>query len=492
MESGGIRKQVVPRASILIESMRAIGYSLNTALADIIDNSITAGANLINLIADTTSDAPKIVVIDDGNGMSSDELLEAMRLGSKNPLDKRKINDLGRFGLGLKTASFSQCRRLTVVSRQHKQTIGAQWDLDEVANSDDWMIKWNVDTKYIPYVELLGDCGTVVVWEKLDRLIFENKKNGQDQLVREIGHARQHLELVFHRYLSGENNTRKIEIRLNHRLLEPFDPFFSTHSATQMQPEERIRVNNQDVVVQGFTLPHHKNVSKSEWERLGGKEGYLKSQGFYVYRNKRLITYGTWFGIIPQTELTKLARIRIDTPNTIDTHWKIDVKKATIKPPAPVRERLSRIIEEIGKPSKRTYTSRGAKLADKNKIPAWNRVQKQNEINYMLNHNHPVFQKFVVSLQGNQVHQFLKVLEFISSTIPIDTLYSDMCNQPESVSEGNIALENLREVTTTTYFALIDKGITCDEIITMLSKADPFRHNWEKVEKIIENINKKE
>ena len=489
-ESGDQKKQVVPRASMLIESMRAIGYSLNTALADIIDNSITAKARKIELLANTTGEEPNIAVLDDGIGMSSDELLEAMRLGSSSPLENRKSNDLGRFGLGLKTASFSQCRRLTVVTRQHRQTSSAQWDLDEVANSDDWLINWDIDTKFVPYIEQLGDRGTLVVWENLDRLAPENLKDKNNQLVRQLSDAMQHLELVFHRYLSGEYSIRKIEIRLNNNPLESFDPFFSKHSATQMLPEERIRMKNHDVIVQGFTLPHHKNVSKSDWERLGGKDGYLKSQGFYVYRNKRLITYGTWFGIIPQTELTKLARIRIDTPNTLDGYWKIDVKKSTVQPPAPVRERLKRIIDEIGKSSKRTYTKRGAKLATESKIPVWNRVQSQNEINYILDQDHPIFEKFVIGLKDIQAKQFSEILELISSTIPTDSLYADMCNNPESVKEGKISQETLNELTTTTYKILATKGVSSSDIVAMLFSASPFKYHLGTVEKILNNIKK--
>ena len=99
--------RTAPKAAMLIESMRDIGYTLETAIADIVDNSITAGAGTIDLFADTTASDVKIAILDDGGGMDESTLFEAMRIGSRNPLDERDPYDLGRFGLGLKTASFS-------------------------------------------------------------------------------------------------------------------------------------------------------------------------------------------------------------------------------------------------------------------------------------------------------------------------------------------------------------------------------------------------
>ena len=153
-----------PRASILIESMRDIGYSLETALGDVIDNSITAAATSIHIHVDATPTVEKIAIVDNGRGMTADELIDAMRLGSRHPSEKRNERDLGRFGLGLKTASFSQCRRLTVVARKSGITSAAIWDLDHVAREDRWSLQIPERWTVIPYIEHLESDGALVLW----------------------------------------------------------------------------------------------------------------------------------------------------------------------------------------------------------------------------------------------------------------------------------------------------------------------------------------
>ena len=290
-----------PRASLLIESMRDVGYSLETALADIIDNSITANAKSVRIFADTSAKHPSLAIIDDGNGMSEAELIRAMQLGSRSPLEIRKGNDLGRFGLGLKTASFSQCRRLTVVTTKSGVTSCARWNLDHVAKCDDWILEIPSDLADVPRLKELGTQGTLVAWQNLDRLV-DGSEEGKQQLVVKLDEAMEHLSLVFHRFLAGEKGLKRLKISLNDRDLEPFDPFHSNHPATNPGIVETLRLAGHQVTIQPFTLPHHQKVTPSEWEKYAGAAGYVKNQGFYVYRGKRLIIYGTWFGLARQME----------------------------------------------------------------------------------------------------------------------------------------------------------------------------------------------
>ncbi len=196
-------KRIPPRASALIESLRDVGYSLQTAVADVIDNSLTAEAECIELLCNTDSENPEMGILDDGRGMSEEELLEAMRPGTKSPLEARASSDLGRFGLGLKTASFSQCRRLTVVTRKDGLAACAVWDLDTVAEEDDWLAEFPEDLSIVPWVERLADTGTLVVWQKLDRLLEDSSRAGQQDMMRQIDEAASHIGFVFHRFLSG-------------------------------------------------------------------------------------------------------------------------------------------------------------------------------------------------------------------------------------------------------------------------------------------------
>jgi len=215
---------------MLIESMRDIGYSLETALADIIDNSITSNASHIDILVPPVDTEPRLGVVDNGVGMTEDELLNAMRPGSQNPLDGRNATDLGRFGLGLKTASFSQCRKLTVVTRQNGVTSAAIWDLDYVTKKNKWLVQIPEDITSIPWVDRLKKRGTLVIWECLDRAVGPGKI--QENLTQRINDVCGHLELVFHRFLSKERGKRSITIKINERPLNPFDPFHSSHPAT--------------------------------------------------------------------------------------------------------------------------------------------------------------------------------------------------------------------------------------------------------------------
>lgn len=470
---------------MLIESMRDIGYSLETALADIIDNSITAKAKRIRLLADTTGSEPRLAIVDDGEGMSEEELLAAMRPGSRNPLDTRTENDLGRFGLGLKTASFSQCRKLTVVSRKDGVTSCACWDLDKVARTNQWLVELPDDLSSVPWADELGDSGTLVLWETLDRLVEGDGVDARAAFVSRIDDAAGHLELVFHRFLAGEKGLTKIALELNGRPLEPFDPFHSAHPATQAGPVELIRSGGHEVEVRTFTLPHHRKDPEG-WEKYAGKAGYLKNQGFYVYRGRRLIIYGTWFGLARQKELTKLARVRVDMPNGMDAEWKIDVKKASAQPPYHVRERLRRIIETIGATSRRVYTARGHRLVSDSRLPVWQRKQSGNEISYCLNPEHPAFAEFDALLPDELKPGFRRVMEIAASTIPVDALFADISASPEHVSGEALAEDAFAYLVETTFSALLASGIGAADAAEMMRVTDPFRENWDRVSDLLE------
>lgn len=477
-----------PSASILIESMRDIGYSLETALADVIDNAVSAGAGKIELFAEPGDEA-RIGVLDNGTGMSHDELMAAMRLGSRNPLEERAPCDMGRFGLGLKTASFSQCRRLTVVSRQDGETHAAIWDLAYVAETDDWLVQIPDDLEAIPWASRLRSSGTLVIWEDLDRVL---EKHGPDggiaHFVSQMDDARRHLELVFHRFLSGESGLKKVEILLNNRPLEAFDPFNSCHPATIIGPVETIKVGKNKVTVQTFTLPHHRRVGPDEWDRYAGPEGYLKNQGFYVYREKRLIIYGTWFGLVRQAELTKLARVRIDMPNGLDAEWKIDVKKASAQPPFQVRERLRRIIETIGATSKRVYTGRGRRLVADSRLPVWNRIRDKNQIVYQINPEHPVVVDFVERLPDELSSDFRRVLELAESTLPLDMLFADIGSSPDLISGSTTSDETLQHTVVTTARQLHSAGVSTTDIAAMLQMTEPFKSHWNRSQELLSQL----
>ena len=481
--------ELAPRASALVESLRDMGYSLHTALADVIDNSITAGARNIEILADTHDQVPAIGVLDDGCGMTKPELLDAMRPGSQNPLELREVDDLGRFGLGLKTASFSQCRRVTVYTRKKGIASSASWDLDTVAAKDKWVVEVgdSEDAIGIRWAEQLTHDGTLVVWEKLDRLIGTEDQIDSTELVRQLDDASSHLEFVFHRFIASRG-AKKVSMSLNGRELVAFDPFNSNHSATQLHPEEPFSVGGKEIVIKPVTLPHPDKVEKEEWDRLAGPEGYVSNQGFYLYRNRRLILHGTWFRLARQLELTKLARVQIDIPNTLDAEWKIDVKKASAQPPPSVRKRLRRIIEKMGVPSKRTFTDRGEKLTSENQLPVWDRRQDKNRISYEINGEHPLVAEFREEMSDDRAKEFDRILRIIAAALPVEALHVDVSADPEVIRSPAIADYDFTEIVSSMWRILKDRKLLTEEIKDKMRSAEPFRSDWERTLRIIENL----
>jgi hypothetical protein len=479
------RADATPHAAALIEGLRDIGYSLETAISDIIDNSITAGARRIEIVTETYSDEPYIAVIDDGLGMSEDELVAAMRPGSTNPLATRDEPDLGRFGLGLKSASFSQCRRLTVVSRRTGQTSAAIWDLDDVAERNEWAVQLPDHFDLIPGIEKLGQQGTLVLWQKLDRLTggySHNADKRAEVINQRIAETERHLRLVFHRFME---DAKPLRILLNSRLLLSLDPFARKNPATISDPEEKLTMITGDVEIQSFTLPHHKQMSKTDWEDIGGPEGHQKSQGFYLYRGKRLILHGTWFGLCRQSELTKLSRVRIDIPNSMDADWKIDVKKSSAQLPPVVRDRLKKVIERILAGSKRTYSKRGQKLVDHERLPMWHRIQDDGQIRYRPNIEHPAFADFAESLPPDLRRGFSNCIALVGASLPIETLHADMAGTAEQIVPDRVDEDTLAQAVQATLSVLLSARKDIKEIKSLMKDVDPFRSAWEDTERII-------
>lgn len=428
-----------PSASSLSESMRDLGYSLATAIADIIDNSITAGSTEIEIFCDLTGDSPTLVITDNGSGMTEENLLKAMKHGSANPKQVREPNDLGRFGLGLKTASFSQCRNLTVVSSFGSSLSGAEWDLDYVSIKDEWCLSIldDEDIADIPYVERLGESGTIVVWRKLDRLFEDQNGSKRDEIVFEkLDLVDRHLSLVFHRFLAGEVKQHpKLSIRINGHEIKPFDPFCRKNKATQVLPEEIVRVDGKVVTIQPYILPHHSKLTAEEYDYYEDRSSFISDQGAYIYRNGRLMVWGDWFRLVPKGEATKLARVQIDFPNALDESWTIDIKKSRARPPQEVRERLRQIISKVVGTSTRIHRGRGQRLFQDVVTPVWERHADHSGIRYSINGSHPLIQRLVGRLdqEGEKILNVL--LASISASLPVEMIYSDCTTHSQEVSQ---------------------------------------------------------
>lgn len=429
-----------PSAACLTASLRDLGYSLETAVADLIDNSISADATEIQIFCVLTRDSPVLGIVDNGRGMSPDELIVAMKHGSIAPKETRSLKDLGRFGLGLKTASFSQCRRLTVLTAKGGKRSGAEWDLQKIEDEDDWFIAIldDDDIAHQPMIDSLPETGTMILWRELDRLFEDETGPKRDEIVNEkLDILGKHLSLVFHRFLSGDvKGRRKITIAINGHKIEPFDPFCKKNEATRMLPEETVWVNDVKVSMQPYILPHHSRLSASEYDFYQSRSDFISNQGAYVYRNGRLMAWGDWFRLVPKGESTKLARVQIDFPNSLDEAWTIDIKKSRARPPVVVRERLSQIISKITASSVIVHRGRGQKLFQETQAPLWERYADHGGIRFAVNMQHPLVQSMDAKLAPEDVRSFHVLLDSVAASLPVEMIYSDYSTNPREVAQA--------------------------------------------------------
>ena len=442
-----------PDAATLMWSTRAIGYTTSSAIADLIDNSISAKASTIR-IEYVSGEEGYVSILDNGKGMSADRLQAAMKYGSGNPLAVRDEGDLGRFGLGLKTASLSQCRELIVVSKRGAKLSGYCWDLDHVFRVQAWELLEleEEEIQKLPQIETLNrmEEGTVVIWRKLDKMCAgdEDKEKGFLLRIREV---EEHLSLTFHRYLQGEPGINKLSIYSNGIKLQPKDPFYIAKS--DKMPSERIAVkyNTSEqkdctayVVVTPYILPFSDSISQEELDLLGGKEGLIRNQGFYVYRNKRLIVAANWFRVARKTDLTKLCRVKVDIPNTLDDMWTIDVKKSMAAPPEIVLKNLKRIVSPIIKAGKRKYKFRAVKETKGDTgIQLWVPQETRKGMIYSINPDYPLLKTLMNDIPDQRkMKVFLRLLE---QNIPVNAIHTDFYDDKKYAFEDvDVALENVK------------------------------------------------
>ena len=463
-----------PSAPDLLESMRAIGYSFEAALADLIDNSIAADARTINVRFSVHGD-PYVAIIDDGTGMSPEDLTSAMRHGSRNPGLQRDALDLGRFGLGLKTASLSQCRTLTVVSLRNGTLSARRWDLDYVSKRSDWWLL-NIpeyEAKLLPHVDdlMAQKHGTVVLWQHFDKLAA-GEVSTQNAIGERMDLARDHLSLVFHR-LPGSRQ-RPLTIALNMNPLRALDPFLTSHKATQPLPEEEFSIEGEKVSVAPFILPHLSKLSSADLQTAGGEDGLRRNQGFYVYRNQRLITWGSWFRLIRQEELTKLARVRVDISNRLDHLWRLDIKKSTAYPPEILRNGFRQIIARITDGSRRVYTFRGRRAGNDQIVHAWDRNIVRGGVTYRINRDHPLIEAIERLLPEHDTPLFDQLLQTLEGTFPFDALYADMASERRPAVDAPEDEQQLLDLAQRIITAIGDDPEAVARFLAALPSTEPF------------------
>lgn len=365
-----------PDPSRLIFGLRDTGYNVRTAAADIIDNSIAAEADRINIEISLSEDGRKFVYFgDNGRGMDADGIHKAMRYGAP---ERENPESLGKFGLGLKTASSSVCLRFSLISRQApgKKLAKLTWDLDHVAKKRKWeMLREPITLdEQEMFEQLCGGKGTLVVWEKCDRILTKDYDPGSAKekaaVTRLAETLDKHLSLVFHRFLDKlDSRERNVAIFINDVAVVPWNPFYPARSEQILAEKKQvIEVELADGSVESATikawiLPHRSDMSKEE-ERTHARIAN-RAQGFYVYREGRLIQDGGWMEVfgVPEPHFS-LLRIEFDFGHQLDDAFRIDVKKSRILFHPDLAEGLYQLLQPVYREAGKRYRRKSREEAN--------------------------------------------------------------------------------------------------------------------------------
>lgn len=483
---------VPPAAGALVEALRGVGYSVATAIADLIDNSVSAGAGNVWLTFAYAGKDSSVSLLDDGHGMTLPDLVRAMTVGARSPTEVRVARDLGRFGLGLKTASFSQCRSLTVVSRRSGSTSLRTWDLDHVARTNDWQLLSRRPARSADHLAALErqPSGTLVVLEKLDRIIEpqEDTERSENAFLAMIDRVEEHVAMVFHRYLEGTVPELRIFINGSGPAsrIKPWDPFMSALAATVATPQERISTAAGGIELRGFVLPHKDFLTESEYRSGAGPEGWTAQQGFYVYRNRRMLVAGSWLGLGDERAWTreepfKLARLRLDIPNTADEEWRIDIKKSVARVPQGLRPRLKALAGNVRVQARQVFAHRGfygRAPAAADLRHAWETVATGSAAAYRISRDHPAIQRLAAAASSDpgSVEAALRIVE---ETVPVQRIWLDTVEKGE-VKTANFAAapsDEIMAVLLGLYGHLTSRiGLTPELARKQLVATEPFQN----------------
>ncbi|MEJ2905148.1 ATP-binding protein [Pedobacter panaciterrae] len=471
-----------PKAEYQFQSARSYGYSIETSIADLIDNSISAKASKIHISFGIDRYASFVRIEDNGDGMNEQQLKDAMRLGSLDPLEERLDDDLGRFGLGLKTASFSQCRRLTVKTKKTKlKEFVRCWDLDFIAKKKDWaLLRDCIDDHSRKNLGELtfGSKGTVILWEKMDRLMESDEHNlDKENFYRKFENVKKHLGLIFHRYIEKND----LEIVIFNDIVAPVNPFdiSSEYPSTELQ-EEQLSIKGRNIVIQPYILPHESKMSKDEKDQVQMTKGWTEHQGIYLYRNHRLISDGGWLDLnFRLKENQRLCRISIDLPNTLDKEWQIDIKKASAKIPDLIRKRIKEICFSAIEKAVKVYTHRGAYIrrpGEKRETTfLWVAKQKQGLKTYTINEKHPLYE-LLINYLGTQSLVLKDYAKLLAETIPVNLIVNDFADPTVIIGTPlQHKVSELEEIYETALRVLIESGVPEKNAIAQLNAMDVFQ-----------------
>ena len=461
-------EDVTPKPEDLIKSIAEQGYRLETAIADLIDNSISAGADRIEVLVETGKRPFTMFIADNGKGMDLETLKAAMRFPSSSIEAVRVKKDLGRFGLGLKTASFSQSRHFTVLTRksEQEQFQGRTWDV-ELLRKKGWALKVesqpeieellaqysSASASHLGEFDESFNARTIVIWRGLYK--FEDyiaEQDCADVLKSELTEVTKgHLSLVFHRFMEKPGNT--LRLRLNNIEVKPFNPFPPKADGLRRLHLKNRTIGADAIKVEGFVLPtksiDEAGLSGSEWAPKG--KTLMDLEGIYIYRADRLIVYGGWLGLTGRSQRMQLARMRVEIGNSADHLLHLNVAKSQVEMPHDLRAGFKQYIAELRTEAEREYHNRTIRSFESESGPRSRPfiiVQATNKGAQMqVNLEFPLIEELLQALPDNQKGRLKAVLRIF-----------------------NTELNNIRRVHEDVVFTGVDDGPNKAELIDIVTK----------------------
>jgi hypothetical protein len=293
-----------------------------------------------------------------------------------------------------------------------------------------------------------------------------------------------HFAMVFHRLLQGPR--AKLKLLLNGRAVAPWDPFMMGHPAKPWtSPPTNHPTDCGTVTVQAHVLPHRDKLTPGEFDDNAGPAGWTAQQGFYVYRNERLLVAGGWLGLgnsraWNREEAHRLARIRLDIPNTADADWKIDVRKSTARPPVSLRPWLTLLAENTRERARRVFAYRGTPAPAKGNIPieqAWRVERVKAGMRYRIEETHPSVAA-VMESAGTLAPLIKSMLRVIEETVPVQRIWLDTAENKETPRTGFEGEPNAAviEVARVLFDDLVErKGLSVEEARKSMLRTEPFQ-----------------
>ena len=477
----------------IVKTLSYSGYTLKSALADIIDNSIGAGATEIkinfNFNNQISFDDWSVQIIDNGHGMDSKELENAIKMGSCNMNDERSEKDLGRYGMGMKTASFSQADYFRVISKKENEKFTAKAiDKKIIEDTNSWL---GLDLDDENSLDIIDNHGTIVEWKKLR--FIERNSNPESDMIEKIQEVVEYIGMIFNRFI----RFNKVVIKVQDLPVTPWDPCCADDLRTCIVSNEQIKYNDQLISVKAYILPSSKQLTQEE-EQKQFKGDSLKYQGFYVYRNDRIIIPGGWLDINKLSKHSKFncVRISVDLKSSSDLDFDVDFLKTKIIFPQSINEKLKRIADTARNQAKDRIVKNGVKNANlsngKDKV-VWNVKESINGLEYSINIEHPLIKEYIQKINKDGLDDLNKLLKLLAATVPkimTDIKTNVVSNYSDKDIESQIITIRKRKISNNINEFTFNPKEFDEKLKNELVTTEPFNKHVEVVELYFERLEK--